>query len=173
MATPSRIREVAFHLLFQLDAQGPCDVPEPSDDAEVLSAKDRAKAEALADGAFEHRAAADEAMERFAPGWPAHRQPAVDRAILRLAYHEMVALGVPVAIAINDAVELSKRYSTERSPAFINAVLDRVHKEIVEGADGGAGGERAPSVTVADSSDTSPARAGEEAEQAAAPGDEA
>ena len=131
MATPSRIREVAFSLLFQLDAQGPCDVPEPEDDGEVLSAGERAKAEALADGAFEHRKAADAAMERFAPGWPAHRQPAVDRAILRLAYHEMVALGVPAAIAINDAIELSKRYSTERSPAFVNAVLDRVYKEMV------------------------------------------
>lgn len=157
MATPSRIREVAFHLLFQLDAQGASDWPD--DDGEALTAGDRAKAEALAGGAFEHRAAADEATERFAPGWPAHRQPAVDRAILRMAFHEMVALGVAPALAINDAVELSKRYSTERSPAFVNAVLDRVRKEIVEG-DG-----------VPTDADPSPERPGEtgEADQAPVP----
>jgi len=132
MATPTRIREVAFHRLFQLDVQGVAGEIEDGD-AEPLTGRDLDKADALARGAFDQRREADEAIERYAPGWPAHRQPAVDRAILRLAFHELVSKATPPGIAINEAVELAKRYSTERSPGFINAILDRVHKEIVEG----------------------------------------
>jgi N utilization substance protein B len=57
--------------------------------------------------------------------WPVHRQPVVDRNVLRLAVYEMHRGGVPHALAIDQAVELAREFGGERSPAFVNAVLDR------------------------------------------------
>ena len=73
------------------------------------------------------------------PTWPAPRQPAVDRAILRLAYHEMTTVGVSPKVVVNEAIELAKRYSTERSPAFVNGVLDKVLKSIQRAGEAPAG----------------------------------
>ena len=81
---------------------------------------------ALATRAWEHRAEADRAVSEFAAEWPTHRQPTVDRSILRLAHYEMTHGGVPRAVAIDEAVELAKAFGTEKSASFINAVLDRV-----------------------------------------------
>ncbi len=64
------------------------------------------------------------------PDWPTHRQPPVDRAILRLAHHEMVSGHAPVKVAINEGVELAKRYADKESPAFINGVLDKLAKRL-------------------------------------------
>ena len=56
--------------------------------------------------------------------------PMVDRAILRLSTWELVDRSdVPTAVVIDEAIELAKDYSTERSPAFINGVLDAVARE--------------------------------------------
>jgi N utilization substance protein B len=136
MATPRRIRELAFHMLFQLDAQGQVDALRCIELDEGVGEDARHKAERLARAAYEHRAEADRAVEVFAPGWPAHRQPAVDRAILRLAHYEMTVGGVAPAVAINEAIELAKEYSTERSPGFINAILDNVRKQALSTAGG-------------------------------------
>ena len=60
-------------------------------------------------------------MERIAP---------VDRCILRLALFELLEMpDVPPKVAINEAIELAKKYSTERSGAFVNGILDRIHQE--------------------------------------------
>ena len=50
----------------------------------------------------------------------------VDRNLLRLAYHEMHSKKTPPKVAINEAVELAKEFGGERSPGFVNAVLDKV-----------------------------------------------
>lgn len=143
MATPRDIRRMAFSALFQLDAQSPNDA-EP--DLESVRAalrevtqghdapiqdRDREKALALALAAFESRTEADTEMMALSPGWPAHRQPAADRAILRLAWHEMTTARVSPKIAVNEAVELAKEFSTEKSPAFVNGVLDKVLKRVL------------------------------------------
>ncbi len=136
MATPRDIRRLAFQALFQFDARGEQDagavraaVDSLSDeDKATFSEREREKAFELASGAFALRREADQATSELAPTWPAHRQPAVDRAIIRLAYYEMRAGAVNPKIAVNEAVELAKRYSTDRSPAFVNAVLDKALK---------------------------------------------
>ncbi len=129
MSRARAIRRLAFQVLFQLDAQGGKDVDAIGDSIETdLPAKVRHEAIELAKGAYSDREAADAAMEALAPTWPARRQPAVDRAILRLAHHEIVARRVNAKIVINEAVELAREFSTERSPAFINALLDRIMK---------------------------------------------
>ncbi|MSR28440.1 MAG: transcription antitermination factor NusB [Phycisphaerales bacterium] len=71
---------------------------------------------------------ADAAVRALAPEWPTHRQPSIDRNILRLGYWEIRHARIPLALAIDEAVELAKAYGTDRSPSFINAVLDAVGK---------------------------------------------
>lgn len=136
MATPRDIRRLAFQALFQFDARGEQDAQAVRAAVEALSEEDKAtftdrekeKAFELASGAYGGRREADEASRELAPTWPAHRQPAVDRAIIRLAYYEMASGKTSPKIAVNEAVELAKRYSTDRSPAFVNAVLDKALK---------------------------------------------
>ncbi len=85
---------------------------------------------ALASAAWGSRQEADAKATALAPDWPTHRQPPVDRAILRLAYHEMISGHAPIKVAINEAVELAKSFCAENSPSFINGVLDKMAREI-------------------------------------------
>lgn len=141
MATPREIRRLAFQALFQLDARGEQDSEhvrgalafEPGfDPREVQTAFERALA------AYQQRAAADAAMQELAPTWPAYRQAAVDRAILRLAHYEMTSGLTNPKIAVNEAVELAKEFSTDKSPAFVNGLLDKVLKQVAESGTGPA-----------------------------------
>ncbi len=141
MATPREIRRLAFQILYQLDARGGdgssaedsqqvlATLSEDEEEAAKFTDGERKKAFVLASEAYAGRAAADAFMTEAAPGWPAHRQAAVDRAILRLAHHEMVSGKTPAKIAVNEAVELAKGFSTDKSPAFINGLLDKLLKE--------------------------------------------
>jgi N utilization substance protein B len=87
----------------------------------------------LAQAVWENAPEADEALNRLAPDWPTYRQPVLDRAILRLAYYEMALANVPGSIVINEAVELARQYCThEKSPKFINAVLDNLAKGLAQ-----------------------------------------
>ena len=66
----------------------------------------------------------DELVSGHSSGWALDRMPAVDRSILRIATYELISeLDVPVAVVIDEAVELAKEYSTEDSPRFVNGVL--------------------------------------------------
>jgi transcription antitermination protein NusB len=138
VATPKKIRQLAFQVLYQIDLTGGGGgasnaeaALQSIDEASECGEKEIEKVLALARAAFEARSAADARMKELAPDWPAHRQAAVDRAILRLAHFEMTASQTPPKVAVNEAVELAKRYSTERSPAFINALLDKVLKDVL------------------------------------------
>ena len=144
MASPRQIRRLAFQLLYELDAHGQSD-PEAALAAACEGEKDhhgeptmtpaeRDEAMDLATDAYANRARADRDFAELAPAWPAHRQPAVDRAILRLAHHEMTSGRTHPKIAVNEAVELAKAYSTDRSPAFINGLLDKILKRVLGGA---------------------------------------
>lgn len=131
MATPREIRRVAFQTLFQLDAREGADeeaIRASLDEVEALTPGERAKAFELARAAFAARERSDEEFRALAPTWPAHRQAAVDRAILRLAHFEIVSGRTPPKVAVNEAVELAKEFSTDRSPSFINGLLDKVLK---------------------------------------------
>ncbi len=83
---------------------------------------------ALAQEAWAGREEADRAVAELAPDWPTYRQPVVDRNILRLAFYEMVSGTTPPKVVINEAVELAKEFSTEKSPLFINGVLDKIYR---------------------------------------------
>lgn len=69
----------------------------------------------------------DEAIDRVSEGWKTHRMGKVDLTIIRLAYYEIKYDDkVPAPVAINEAVELAKKYGGNDSPAFINGVLAKI-----------------------------------------------
>ncbi|HYE02638.1 MAG TPA: transcription antitermination factor NusB [Phycisphaerales bacterium] len=146
MATPRDVRRLAFQCLFQLDARSGDEPTVRESIAELaeFTPRERDQALELARGAFARRAEADRVMVGLAPTWPAHRQAAVDRAILRLAYHEMTSGKTSPKIVVNEAVELAKAYSTEKSPAFINGLLDKVLKRVLAERAGPAEDRGAP-----------------------------
>ena len=78
----------------------------------------------LVRGAWEHRAWLDQVIHRHAPEWPLTQMPYIDRNILRIAIWEFGIYGhTPLKVAINEAVELAKRYGSESSYRFVNGVL--------------------------------------------------
>lgn len=86
----------------------------------------QAFAHQLLSQAAQHHAAVDQALSEAMVAWQLKRLARIDRDILRLAVVEMDYLGTPDKVAINEAVELAKRYSDEDSYRFINGVLRRV-----------------------------------------------
>jgi N utilization substance protein B len=73
----------------------------------------------------------DELVSSAAVGWELSRMPVVDRTILRLATWELLARDdIPVAVVIDEAVELAKQYSTEQSGGFVNGVLSTIAAEV-------------------------------------------
>jgi N utilization substance protein B len=131
VANPRDIRELALQALYQLDARG-------GDDSELneiqaehgLANAERAAAFDLARAAYADRERADAMASELAPKWPTTRQPAIDRNLIRLAWCEMTTAHAPAKVAVNEAIELAKRYSTDKSPAFINGVLDKMMKRL-------------------------------------------
>ncbi len=81
-------------------------------------------------GVQSHHADLDELIARYADRWAIERMPVIDRTLLRIALFELLwGNDVPVAVAINEAVELAKDLSTEDSGRFINGLLGRVVEE--------------------------------------------
>ncbi len=87
-------------------------------------------AEYLINGYFQNQRAIDERISKKSKRWRLHRMAKVDRAILRMASFEILySKDVPEAVVINEAIELSKVYSTaDNSPKFINGILANINK---------------------------------------------
>ncbi|MEM8736975.1 MAG: transcription antitermination factor NusB [Planctomycetota bacterium] len=126
------IRRLAMQVLYQIDATGETDaelifaeLDEDHDAPEVRTA-----AVEFALRAWEDHGTIDDRITAIAPDWPTHRQPPVDRAILRLAVHDMTSGRSPAKVAINEALELAKQFSHENAPPFINGILDKLHKTL-------------------------------------------
>ena len=131
------VRRLAMQLLYTIDATGETTrvaLMDAADD-DVNDEAIREPAVELAREAWGGHQRADYEVGKVARDWPTHRQPPVDRAILRLAHHEMYAGKTPTKIAINEAIELAKRYGGEASPAFVNGVLDKLARSIRNPAD--------------------------------------
>lgn len=119
-----------MQVLFTWDAHGDADsamadqIVNHSDDPAT-----RRDALAAAQAAWEQRTISDQRIETVAPQWPIRRQPGVDRGILRLAVWELTNAPTPPRVVIDEAIELAKEFSTEQSAAFVNGVLDAIHRE--------------------------------------------
>jgi N utilization substance protein B len=93
------------------------------------TAQPDAFAEELVRGTIEKQAEIDRTIESKSEHWRIGRMPAVDRNIVRLAVFEMSQNRVPPVIVINEALELAREFSGDESLAFINGVLDAVHRD--------------------------------------------
>lgn len=130
--SPHKVRELALQVLFAWDAQEHAST-DLANEMTLHVTKDLLlvhKVVQLAQKAWDARQQSDEWTTRLAPQWPSHRQPGVDRSILRLAIYEMTNTDTPPKVVIDEAIELAKEFSTANSPAFVNGVLDAVLKEV-------------------------------------------
>ncbi|MCI0650292.1 MAG: transcription antitermination factor NusB [Planctomycetes bacterium] len=121
---------MALQCLHQWDQRGP---DEGRDLAEAqIGARERPPevsqyARKLLATFWEHCAAIDETIEAAASNWRLARMAVVDRSVLRIAVTELHHIhAVPPKVAIDEAIELAKKYSTEKSGAFVNGILDRI-----------------------------------------------
>ncbi len=134
MPNSRKLREQVIQLLCQFDA-GNEDVALITDDNfdedTGTTNEPNEKAMKLAKDIWEDQITGDAHIEPFTPEWPMHRQPLVDRNILRLARYEIVSGMTPPIVAIDEAIELASAYSTEKSASFINGVLDAVFHDKV------------------------------------------
>jgi N utilization substance protein B len=127
-------RELALQLLYELDVRGEVE-PGPVIDAfwHRREAPDevRSFADTLVRGVKAHQPKIDELIQRFAEHWELDRMAVVDRNVLRAGIWELLwGVDVPPIVAINEALEIARRFSTEESTRFINGLLDRVRREL-------------------------------------------
>jgi N utilization substance protein B len=129
MTRRTRGREIALQVLYQLE-QNPTLDPVEVGRFVARRLRDenvRAFAEALIAGVREHQPQIDAMISEVAENWRLDRMAAIDRNILRLGAFEIVYQpDVPTKVAINEALELAKRYSTAQSSRFVNGILDRL-----------------------------------------------
>ena len=73
----------------------------------------------------------DEIIQKFSDNWMLDRMTVIDRNILRMGTCELLFnFSTPPKVAINEAVDIAKKYSNEDSPEFINGILDKIYKEV-------------------------------------------
>lgn len=130
-------REVAMMMHFS-NLLGGEDTPEHvCEKAELLGTpldeEDLLYVNQMLEGVKDHTEEIDEFVSRYSKDWMIDRIARVDLSILRVAIYEMLYRkeDVPTGAAINEAVELAKRYGGERSYAFVNGILGSVAKELV------------------------------------------
>lgn len=131
MSRRSRAREIVLQVLFQDDLNDRLIDP-------VLGQFCRARlkgdlqlvafARELIEGVRDHQARIDRQLELTARNWRLGRMAATDRNILRLGAYEILYTDTPDRVAINEAIELAKRYGTGQSAQFVNGILDRLMK---------------------------------------------
>ncbi len=134
-ATRRQAREAALQMLYAWEVGG-CDPDQAisgqlrlAEPGEALPVEARAFAEGLVRGAIANQAELDRLIERHAEHWRLARMAAIDRLILRLAAYELVHdAGTPAAVAINEAIELARRYSEAEAAGFVNGILDAIHR---------------------------------------------
>jgi len=125
---------VALQFVYQLDVQGEGN-PEPHLrefwERHPVDRDAREFALVLIRGTKLHEPKIDEIISQYAQHWELDRMAVVDRNILRQGIFELLWLeAVPPKVAINEALEVAKKFSTQESSRFINGILDRIHKEL-------------------------------------------
>ena len=135
MRKRTKARELALQLLYQADVTS-AGVKELVDDFFAMAANSeeepsvRAFATELATSVSDNLVAIDETIAMSATNWQLDRMATVDRNILRLASFELLFRDdIPPKVAINEAVELAKKYGDLESGKFVNGILDKINKD--------------------------------------------
>lgn len=103
----------------------------PDEDAETKDFSNR-----LVQGVLEQKEAIDEFILKHSTHWKLSRMAAVDKNILRLAVFELKnCVDIPLKVALNEAIEIAKKFGSEESGSFINGVLDKIAKEVRKGSE--------------------------------------
>ena len=129
MTRRTRGREIALQVLYLLEQNPGVDPAEIQRFIErrLREPRLRAFAHALVEGVRAHQPRIDALISEVAENWRLDRMAAIDRNILRLGAYEMLYCPeVPARVALNEALELAKRYSTAQSSRFVNGILDRL-----------------------------------------------
>ena len=137
MGSRRKARECALQMLFAADVAGAA--PEEVvrtywaqlGEAETENAA-REFASRLAAGTLAHLEALDERIRSRAEHWRIPRMAIVDRNILRLAVYEFLYEPTPRTVAINEALEIARRFSTYEATQFINGILDAIKRDLDE-----------------------------------------
>ncbi len=136
MRKRTQAREITLQALYQFDIQRQIDesvlcgvddfegfIVKSTDDPEV-----RDYARGLLDGVLGSLQELDEQIASVSENWRLNRTAAVDRCVLRIGLFEMLeSPEVPPKVAINEAIDLAKKYSAEQSGAFVNGILDKIY----------------------------------------------
>ncbi len=136
MGQRRRARECALQMLFQIDLTGgaPRDVFEQFWATQPVGEDLQAFSETLVEGVGRELVLLDGAIASASEHWRLERMAIVDRNVLRIAVYEMLFdPDTPAAVVMDEAIEIAKRFGSEDSGAFINGILDAVHKRIVRG----------------------------------------
>ena len=133
MRNRTKSREYALQMLYQADIRHttPTEIiQEFWQGAEEAPDDIRAFANELVTGTLAHRDELDALIAAHAEHWAMKRMAVIDRNVLRLGVFELLHLAdVPPKVAINEAIELAKRFGDEESGKFINGILDAIHKK--------------------------------------------
>ncbi|MBE9528115.1 MAG: transcription antitermination factor NusB [Proteobacteria bacterium] len=135
MSSRRRSREVALQMLYGADIVDIAEQGDQGDDLfieseETISDTVREYAEEIARGTIDKSAEIDAMVESYSENWKVKRMPLVDRNILRLAVYELLYCpDTPYKVVIDEAIELAKRFGSDKAAPFINGVLDRIHTE--------------------------------------------
>ena len=134
MGRRRKARETALQFLYQLDVR---EHDDPSAQAaefwsrHSVDAQARAFAEELVVGTKQNQGAIDGLIAQSAEHWDLERMSTVDRNILRAGVYELLwHPEVPAKVAINEAIEIAKKFGTQESSRFINGVLDRIARDL-------------------------------------------
>ena len=124
---------MALQFLYQLDLHAAED-PMPHErefwQRHPIDPETQAFAEALVRGSKQQQGKIDPLLAQYAEHWDLDRMAVVDRNILRMAVYELLwQPEVPAKAAINEAIEIAKKFGTTESSRFINGVLDRILRE--------------------------------------------
>ncbi len=129
MSRRSRAREIALQVLYQsdLNPDQPDDVEQRFVEARLNRHRDSIRfARQLLAGVRSQQSQIDRAIESTAQNWKLSRMPVTDRNILRIGVYEILFSDTPDRVAINESIEIAKRYGTQNSAQFVNGILDRV-----------------------------------------------
>ncbi len=132
MRKRTKAREIALQLLYEYDTTGEIKQERVESFVEGASKSDETReyARTLIVGVVEHKEEFDGIFGKLSDNWAVPRMPVVDRNVLRIgAYELLYGEGVPPKVAINEAVELAKKFGSADSGRFVNAILDRINRD--------------------------------------------
>ena len=139
MATRRDGREWALQIIFSMDLNTRSDLDQVFEYFfKVYADSDeqtREFTESIVKGVIENRLKIDVKIGEYAEHWKINRMGVVDRNVLRIAIYElMFCKDIPVAVVLNEAIDLAKYFSNSDSGRFVNGILDRAARDLGAGS---------------------------------------